>query len=287
MRTGFNGKLIEHEGRFVGFCLGADFCAEHEWGIKDLKRKFAINDSEIGLKARQINMAHGLGNKVVLLENKQHLVILCTDWYSQEPLTIDKFLDCHSGKELKWRADKDGFAGAWSEGDFALLVRKSNMLQTEEQKRFEGFARQLFKAFEDNDIAFLFSRSLPVFENPGLCLCVASSLPKEVDESLTAADLDKLALEEAAEKTGIKAKIAAANKEATDARAFADKPFGYFALSPRWRRENEEKPSKHPVMFLLNPFQQDRYEWGIYTVEELEQWLEGKGPVIKNKKKAG
>jgi hypothetical protein len=286
MRTGFNSKLIEHEGTFLGFCLGADHCAEHEWGIKDLKRKFAINDNEIGLKARQINMAHGLGDKVLLLENKQHLVIVCMDWYSQESLTIEKFLDCHSGRELKGRADQDGFAGAWSERDFALLVRKSNMLQTEEQKRFEGFARELFKAFEDNDIAFLFSRSLPVFENPGLCLCIASHLPKEVDESLTAADLDKLALEEAAEKTGIKAKIDAA-RGAEDAISFADKSFGYFALSPRWRREDEKKPSKHSVMFLLNPFQQDRYEWGIYTVEELEQWLEGKGPVIKNKKKAG
>jgi hypothetical protein len=264
---------------FVGFCLGADYCAEHEWGIEGLKRSLALNENEIGIKARCINMAHGLGDKVVLLENKKYLLIICDSWWNKEENNIEKFLKCNSGGELKSLADRNGFGGAWSERDFALLVRKSNMLQTEEQKTYEGFARELFKAFENNDICLLFSRSLPVFENAGLCLCITSRVPQESKDALEAADLDNLALTEAAEKTGIKAKIDAANKE----KGF-DAPFRYFALSPRWKGDEN---TKHPVVFWLNPMQQDRNYWGIVTVEDLEDWLEGKGKIPKDRKKAG
>ena len=37
MRQGTDkAGILTHEGVFFGFCLGADFCAEHEHGIDDL-----------------------------------------------------------------------------------------------------------------------------------------------------------------------------------------------------------------------------------------------------------
>jgi hypothetical protein len=38
-------------------------------------------------------------------------------------------------------------------------------------------------------------------------------------------------------------------------------------------------------MYFLNPMRQQENNFGWFTVEELEQWMEGKGP-IPGKKKA-
>jgi len=64
--------------------------------------------------------------------------------------------------------------------------------------------------------------------------------------------------------------------------SFLDFPFSYLSLSPRWLSGGRK--SKHPVMFWLNPLRDG--EANYYTVEELEQWLKGKGPVLKKKQKA-
>src|SRR5271156_937305 len=49
-------KPEENKGLFLGVCLSADYCAEHEWGIKPLQTMFGIpqDDQVFGLKRRQI-----------------------------------------------------------------------------------------------------------------------------------------------------------------------------------------------------------------------------------------
>lgn len=38
-----NGWLLDDEGKLIGISLGADFTAEHEWGIKDIQAGFGIS----------------------------------------------------------------------------------------------------------------------------------------------------------------------------------------------------------------------------------------------------
>ena len=56
MRRAFHGVVLEEDGNFFGFNLGADYTAEHEWGIKRLEHDFEIchSPSLFGLKKRQI-----------------------------------------------------------------------------------------------------------------------------------------------------------------------------------------------------------------------------------------
>jgi len=56
----------------------------------------------------------------------------------------------------------------------------------------------------------------------------------------------------------------------------------WFALRAAWIRD--KSASKHPVWFWLNPQEQDRYEAGWFTVEDLLQWTENKGPVLKKRR---
>ena len=61
MRKGYDQQVwVGENNQFIGFGLGADFCAEHEWGIRGLKRCFGIAGTEppagkLGLTARMIS----------------------------------------------------------------------------------------------------------------------------------------------------------------------------------------------------------------------------------------
>lgn len=54
MRNARNAKVMNIDGQFVGFDLGADYCAEHEWGIKGIRREFKLNDNLIGIDKRMV-----------------------------------------------------------------------------------------------------------------------------------------------------------------------------------------------------------------------------------------
>src|SRR5690554_1350633 len=58
MRRGIYGKTIHRlpDGTLLGVNLGADFTAEHEWGIKRLRDIYAIDDDAEGIGRRRIGV---------------------------------------------------------------------------------------------------------------------------------------------------------------------------------------------------------------------------------------
>jgi hypothetical protein len=50
-----NGFLFNDDNKIIAINLGADYCAEHEWGIKGLHYKFGFGEpSKMGLQRRQV-----------------------------------------------------------------------------------------------------------------------------------------------------------------------------------------------------------------------------------------
>jgi hypothetical protein len=84
-------------------------------------------------------------------------------------------------------------------------------------------------------------------------------------------------LTKAAEKTGIAARL----KKASEKSGITSylRPFTYYALSPRWKDE-----TKKEVVFWLNPCSQDRFNFGWFTVKDLDDWIAGTGKVPKHDK---
>ena len=108
------------------------------------------------------------------------------------------------------------------------------------------------------------------FGTAGLCLIKYSSFSDEEKEEMLQKDHDRKKLMAAAEKTKIAKKLEKAG-------------LGYYALAPQWT-DFFKKPSfqsKYPVIFFLNPKQQDKYNSGWFTVEDLLQWIKGTGPIVK------
>lgn len=244
-------QFLYVDDMLAGINLGWDFCAEHEWGINGIKQAFGITDNPkvFGIARRTITT---VPNFLVFTEvpgpkRTKHHVLVCDRWLAEHP---EHLKDNH---ELAIWDDK-GIAAAWYEGAFGVKVTAEH----------QDTLADVFAAFQRKDIAIYVGARGP-FSNGGLKLVIVSRLPQEVLTEMEEGDRDAANLRAAAEKTGIEKYLKGKGK-------------GWYALSPRWANEDKKE-----VVFWLNPFDQRSYEAGWFTVEDLRQWADDKGPVIKKR----
>jgi hypothetical protein len=293
MRRGNKNEIYCENGVFIGINLGADYCSEHEWGIEKLKKTFGIpypkaeyhkfiDPNTEPIKAFGISRRTATifpENNIIFIRAKDKTLLVVSNWMYNRAEIVKKLVEGWPGsvpknyQELNLYNEK--LATAWSESDFGIFADGR-----ENYKHLD----ELYKAMERKDLAIFIGGKDSVFSNPGLLLCIASRLPDEVLSDMKYNDEDQYNLRVAAWNTGIYQKlekIEKAEQEITCRSFILDSLVGYFALSPRWTKLNEQEKTKHPVIFWLNPKRQETNNSGWFTVEELEQWIEGKGPIPK------
>lgn len=257
--------LNNDKGELLGIALGYDFASEHEWGIEQLKRAFGVKDSQfyMGVEDRQITI---VPEQLQLIEfkhkhgyertaKKENTAILAytphTPW--KEGMTQSEFT-----KELAMRQihfwSNNNLSTAWCEQDFGIMVRGEDNISK---------LKELFEAFKRKDIAIAPGKNRGFLRSHGLTFIILSKLEKEVFEAVLEADKDYKALQKAAEATGIHKRLDAAKRR-------------YYACSPRWKDE-----TKTEVVFWLNPQEQNQNNYGWFTVQDLDDWIEGKGKIPK------
>lgn len=278
MRRGTQGKAVvrNDSGQLIGVNLGADFTAEHEWGIDSLRELFGIDDNEIGLQRRLITRLperHITFDAVTIkstdYSGKRRKTVKATWWglvcfayaalAKETPIiTEDVLRRC----ELTPYGEDD-FFGSWDGRSFGFIAKNENVV------------REIAEAFDRLDICLgLFGgKTVNPFSRSGLGILIASRVPAEVSTGWADADLDARRLKEAAAATGIVDRL-------------RDAGCRYYALSPRWQ-DGDSQRGKHPVIFWLNPSDQQANDHGWFTVEELDQWIAGKGPIPKKRSAAG
>ena len=280
MRRGSNPSFMTENDTFIGIHLGADFCAEHEWGIDGIKKLFGMSTEKtykpFGIERRRIKE---FNTECVYFHQDGNFAVLLVDGILE--YTIKDIRKAGSFKAWLRKTSCDGIhmedqelVTAWSEGDIGIAVQgQENVTKLE----------QLYEAMKKKDVAIFIGGSDGIISNAGLNMMIVSAIPKESLDAAKRTDKDAFNLVKAAEKTGIKKKIDEANKGTIG----FDKPVGYYALSPRWAKDVTVKSrTKYPVVFWLNPQNQKENNFGWFTVEELEQWIHGKGPIPgKNKTK--
>lgn len=264
-------KIKGDTGLLLGVNLGADYCAEHEWGIKSLKQSFGILDdiSIYGVARRQVSIVpenlawvefrstYFAGSQDVAAgraEKKGDIKLsnagfIFHSWYAEEPEKLAKNSELGFGIGLR---------GAWSDCDFAAVSSNPDDIQA---------LKEIFIAFRAGDAILTFGKAMPVFENPGLVIAIASRLPALVCEQLYEADRDYHRLRQEVEATGIEASLKAAGKH-------------YFALSPRRQGDGS-------IRYWLNPCEQRENACGWFTLADLQDWAQGKGRIIIPKVEAG
>lgn len=283
MRKGNDCDFIYNDNQeVIGLCLGADFCSEHEWGIDKIKGEFGmpVNESErpfaswwksilginkppMGIEKRAITkcpetVLKGEGEiewkdyqkpKSKKESKKVYYIGYQPYYYSKDHHSLfqDNIKRIFDGSKSVW--------GWWAEGDFMVASTNKEIID------------QLFQAFQDKDIVIMLSGSGNPFQNSGLCIIQKSKISEENAKSLYDGDFNAFAIKQAAVKTGIYDRLEKADKK-------------FFALSPRWKDE-----TKKEVTFWLNPEGQDIYNFGWYSVEDLDLWAKNEGPVMMSEEK--
>jgi len=270
MRRGNDASVWRDDsGKAIAFNLGADYCAEHEWGIEGIQRTLGIKSngkrpfsSWWKLFTGKINEIFGIEkrsmtsgeNQVLSFETKVKLDrTQVTMWclglgrYGKvEQKDFDYLL-----RHVFWMDGKE-LVGYWDEDQFFIISPNKEDIQ------------ELADAFSKKDIS-IWVGGAHVFKNGGLIIAINSRLPKDFLKQMEEEDRDSYNLKKAAVATGIYDVLEKAGKN-------------FYALSPRWA--NEEKTE---IKFWLNPQEQHMYNYGWYKVDELKQWAKGEGPIIKQK----
>jgi hypothetical protein len=277
MRRANDIKVLTEGTEFIGIGLGADFCAEHEWGIKELISAFDIRDSDIatyGVEKRRINKVPE--NLKFAIEKDKAALVFRKFWFRCP--TNPTVKDLENG-ELQMHGDINT---AWSDGEFGILVKGEENLK---------WLKELHEAFQRKDVAFWIGGSGP-FRNGGLTFGIISKLPEEAKLAIYTADFGFHKLDEADKATGIREKLIAANKKELENKTAStpwDCTCGFTGLRAAWTSSMlhslGERKTTHEVIYWVNPHDNRKNNYGWFTVEELEQWTEGKGPIPKTAKK--
>lgn len=271
MRRGYNGHLIEENNTFYGVALGADYVAEHEWGIGGLVRKFGIDSDKMGVDGRTITK-----DETKLVVEKSHAFLRTNDWHTEERNTIKDLLP----RDFYLTNDKP-LQTAWDQESFGILVDKKNINKLEELKN----------AFTKNDIVITFlAPSVSVFENAGLAILIKSRIPKEQLDQMYQIDKKRSDLIEYEKEIGVtKLKADGLEEYRNDNGGKTGKGKYFMACSPRWidyeneanrEKRKKEMGTKYNVQFWVNYADDDNYGW--YTTEDIIKWLSTPGLKLKS-----
>lgn len=271
MRRGQDNAWMEDENKQMIACnLGADFTAEHEFGIKDLFQTLGVSNDEgiVGIERYRIRDPK-MDQIAFIEENKNRAALICLKYQCDMKYLAEQKLDNYCHGELSfWPKDKE-LTTAWDGNSFGIRVQRPVNI-----KRI----KRLYEAIKNKNAAVWLGGG-HVFQNAGLVIGIIDAIPINLKQKMHDAHVDTKRLYDASEATGIVQKIDAINECKGNFNVEWETPLGYYSLKPGWI--NDKSKSKYPVMFWLNPREQEKNQSGWYTVEQLEQWIKGEGPVKK------
>lgn len=265
-QTQDNRILRTQYGHIYGVYLAADYVGQHEGGVTRLHRRFGAAGGDADMDGHRATWDMSDRVHLTRFQNERREGRKCI---RDEGLALSTMpeRDGWLAALLRRYEEADAVIGAWDDGDFAFAGYGE-----------EGFevVRTIHQAILDQDVALWHGGGdRNPFSRGGLAIARHSLIPEEFVGKFDMEQDERRRLAAAAKETGIGDRILGSMSQTP----FSLSP--YFALSPTWTHENRRKDTAHPVMFWLNPTNVRRDNHGYFTVEELDQWIKGEGPVPK------
>lgn len=276
--------LTDDSGKLIGISLGADFCAEHEHGVKGLRaltgtplNTFSMVGMEEYLKmdaAERSKMVLGIDSISTTKAPKMTYVeyMLPTKGTKIKTRAAYLHMSTYDGSYTKPRDNDAQFYDLPGDSNYAKYGKDMVTSWSEDGLLIhvlgeENIAklRTLFKGF--NDCNIIFGGAVSAWNRKsgrGLSLGLRSEMTQEFKDSLMASDLAKVKLYEHIESIGIIKRLQEAK-------------CGWYALAPQVFDDGTLK-------FFLNPQAQRENNSGWMTVQDLEDWIVGEGKIPKNPK---
>ena len=248
MRRANDSKFLTIDtGTIIGINLGADFTAEHEWGITGIQQDFGINTSNtaFGIDRRKITKVPAWFDWTTGAAPNSEGFYLWQTWNDKKPSFVN------NSELATW--GKHTLACAWDDKSFGVF--SSNLQEI-------AHLKDMFTAFQNND-GTIFLGGGALWGNAGLCLVIASRIPTNLLDGWYKADKEAYDLDQEVEQTGIRQLLKERGKH-------------YFALSrPHHRKQDGE------LTMWLNPMEQRENNSGWFTIHDLREWADGKGKIPK------
>ena len=290
-----NGIIVEDD-KFMGIALGYDYCAEHEWGVKELKRTCGIPEAS----KKNLGVVNRTITKVPLIifreerVKKDKYAVLYTgiSWRSEKenkeytPSALGNYKE-DLKLNAKWnaehpdtRGEKDNIITAWDGGSFGVAVMGEKEVE---------WLKELKTAIEEKrlTIAVANLRARNPFAGSSLCLLITDRIPQELLDNMYMGDKEYFDREDYEKKIGMKKIIEKyGNKNGYNGLHY------FMACSPKWidyedkeAREEQKKKynTNYDIMYWIN-YSDDDNNYGWYTVEEIKEWLTGKKKLVEIRK---
>jgi hypothetical protein len=293
-------SILGYEDQFIGISLGYDYCSEHEWGIKGIRRQFAIPESSkknMGINNRIItaipkviftNDNSKKDEPIELLffkKSKKKGQLYAILWVGSPytkpinrlPFELENYKDELDWND-KWRKDnpdnaKDPVITAWDESSFGVAVKGEKEVE---------WLEYLYGQFKVHNVVISrlnISGDSP-FANASLSLLIKDRIPQEGIDSWYATDKEFYDREDYEKKIGMKKII----KKYGNNNGYHEENW-FIACSPKWidydDKENREKRkkelgTKYNIIYWIN-YSDDDDIHGWFTVEDIKKWLTTKG----------
>lgn len=263
MRKAYNNYFfIEEEDSLYGVSLGFDFCAEHEWGTKDLREKLGIKKNGLGAVNRQIT---NKDSEVIFLSEGNEAILITKPWNFNK--NKEYKIEDLKNRELNFDYSEKDLVTAWDGNSFGVLVRGEENIKK---------LTEIHNAFKENDILLThIDAKIKAFSNSSLSILIKSRLPEEILDSMYKVDQSSVDLIDYEKKIG----IAELREKFKSVRYKENKYF--CACSPKWinyddkeKREEYKKKinTKYDIEYWINySDNDDNYGW--YTAEEILKWF--------------
>jgi hypothetical protein len=273
------GWIETDDGAFLGVSLGFASCDEHEIGARELIRTLGVDATRPGFEAfcvtRPPVALHWEERKVrkpLPVKNRWQQKSVDPDKLNEALLYVGANTFANPGL-FRW--------GPHRLGDMTDL--RSNHYEPEQEDMKAGWnghealiwVRGTANIQRLRDVRDALTRADAVLNIPldrgfnrrdgGLSLGIASRFPTAFKQRLLDDQRARQRLEEAVQATGVRAWL-------------ADHQRPFYALSPEWMDPKTERE----VVFFLNPCDQRVYRSGWFTVPELHEWAQGRGPVFRD-----
>lgn len=246
MRKGNDSSFLIQEEILLGVNLGADFTAEHEWGIAGIKQAFGIpsGDKDWGIKRREITrVPSDFGWTKGAMAKSQGLYLV--RHYDGKVPDFSK-----DGELRTWSANT--LACAWDDKTFGVFSTDAQEIE---------YLKSIYDAFKGGDGAIFMGGGGHVFQRSGLVLAIASRISQEFLNGWYEADKAAYLLDQEVEATGIR-------------QLLKERKCSYFALSPR-------RADDGSIIYWLNPMEQHANNYGWFKLEDLQEWTDAKGKIPK------
>ena len=267
MRMAFmESSFITNNEDYVGVNLGFDFCAEHEFGIKRIEKKFGLQELTKETDSLDRRTIKEIPDNLALFkinhDNKVYYILtfyLSKDMYETNKdgsLKADTVCFFDFGKKYGYeKLEKQDLVTSWDDSSFAIMVKAKD----------KDKLKKLYNAFLEKNAVIFFAKQPNPFGNRGLCLAIKSKLPEETILSFKEEDEYALKLEDKIKEADIENLLKNNNKGYL-------KKEGYSSIDYMLDGDN--------LKIFIYPMNR-KYNSGWFDVKDILDWINGTGKIIK------